>query len=145
MMPKNIYLTFQYYVFILAHYNCSVASICFYKLPFSVNNITKNSSNLGSQEYKPQRSSTRPSNQVGNKNGVHVETIDDDVILLEETDQKDDIVCLDDLSFEDLTSLCSNIKKLDPNTQTDLIQYMKNLEKWNPMKVEKLKKRLNIL
>ena len=122
-----------------------VNSINWEELQKVVNNITKNSSNLGSQEYNAQKSSNRPSNQVSNKNCVHVETIDDDVILLEETDQKDDIVCLDDISFEDLTSLCSNVKKLDPKTQTDLIQYMKNLEKWNPIKVEKLKKRLNIL
>ena len=75
---------------------------------------------------------------------VHIFVIDDDVVLVEEVKQADDIVCLDDLSFDDLVSLCSNIKKLDQKTQEGLIQYMKNLEKSNPSKVEKLKKRLNI-
>ena len=72
-----------------------------------------------------------------------IEIIDDDVVVLDEL-KEDDIVCLDDLNFNDLVRLCTNIKSLDKNTQGNLIEYMKKLEKTNPMKVQELKKCINI-
>ena len=64
-------------------------------------------------------------------------------MVLEEVKQ-DDVVCLDDLSFNDVADLCANIEKLDNTTKTNLMKYIKKLTKTNPSKVQELKKYINI-
>lgn len=73
-----------------------------------------------------------------------IEIIDDDIIVVEEVKQQEDIICLDDLTHNELVDLCTNIKQLDKKTQSNLIEYMKKLEKTNPPKVQELKRYLNI-
>ena len=121
-----------------------VNSINWEELRKVVSNISQFSSNSRLAHKTTPETNGQSCDKVSRKDEDFVEIIDDDVVLLEEIEQKNDIVCLDDLSFDDLSSLCTNIKKLDQKTQNDLIQYMKNLEKTNPNKVEELKKFLKI-
>ncbi len=50
---------------------------------------------------------------------------------------------LDDLTLDDLKSLFENFKQLDRENQTNLITYMKKLEKTNPSKVMELKSHIH--
>ena len=45
----------------------------------------------------------------------------------------------DDLTLEDLAALFKNFQQLDEDNRTSLIEYMKRLEKTNPMRVRQLK------
>ena len=78
------------------------------------------------------------------KNENDIEIIDDDIVVLDHIKPQEDITCLDELTFNDLVNLCTNIKNLDTKTQADLIDYMKKLEKTNPSKVQELKRYLNM-
>ena len=106
--------------------------------------VSKKSSNTRKMQQNLHCASVNASNSNMIIEENDIEIIDDDVIVLDEVKQ-DDIVCLDDLNYNDLVELCTNIKKLDNNTQGNLIKYMKKLEKTNPLKVQELKKCINIL
>ena len=78
------------------------------------------------------------------KNENDIEIIDDDIVVLDHIKPQEDITCLDELTFNDLVNLCTNIKNLDTKTKADLIDYIKKLEKTNPSKVQELKRYLNM-
>jgi len=108
-----------------------------------VQTVSQKSSETGKMQRKLNCVSVNSSNSNMSIEENDIEIIDDDVVVVDEVKQ-DDIVCLDDLNFNDLVQLCTNIKTLDNNTQGNLIEYMKKLEKTNPLKVQELQKCINM-
>ena len=58
----------------------------------------------------------------------------------EEDMEEDDFI---EFTDEELISLLTNFKTLEPLEQKDLIQHMKKLEKKNPERVKRLKEAMN--
>ena len=75
-----------------------------------VSNMSQLSSDSRLAHKNTQETNGQSCDKVSRKDEDFVEIIDDDVVLLEEIEQNNDIVCLDDLSFDDLSSLCTNIR-----------------------------------
>merc|ERR1711993_212344 len=83
----------------------------------------KNQSMAGASCINPesnQGKSTDGSDKARNTSVTGVCRVDDGVLMVDEI--KQDIVCLDELTYSDLLNLCKNFRLLEKNDQRNLIE-----------------------